>query len=265
MREVASSFDVIHFHIDAMQLPVAQQLRTPSLTTLHGRLDLPELVPLYRRFHKHPLVSISDNQRTPLPWANWLATIHHGLPADLYDFHPGPGDYFAFVGRISPEKRCDRAIEIAIACNTPLRIAAKVDRVDREYFAQKIEPMLAHPLITFVGEIDDEAKNAFIGNARALLTPIDWPEPFGLVLIEAMACGTPVIAYAHGAVPEIVDDGVTGFIVSSPEEAIAAARQLDRIDRRVCRATFEQRFCAPVMARKYLERYRELSVASVPA
>jgi glycosyltransferase involved in cell wall biosynthesis len=265
VRELAPSFDVIHFHIDAMQLPVAQHLDTPSLTTLHGRLDLPELVPLYRHFHKHPLVSISDNQRTPLPWANWLATIHHGLPPDLYDFHPATGDYFAFVGRISPEKRCDRAIEIAIACNTPLRIAAKVDRVDREYFAQKVEPMLAHPLITFVGEIDDDAKNEFIGNARALLTPIDWPEPFGLVLIEAMACGTPVIAYAHGAVPEIVDDGVTGFIVSSQEEAIAAARKVDRIDRRVCRATFEQRFCAPVMARKHVECYRELSMARVPA
>jgi glycosyltransferase involved in cell wall biosynthesis len=265
VRELAPSFDVIHFHIDTMQLPVAQQLRTPSLTTLHGRLDLPELVPLYRHFHKHPLVSISDNQRTPLPWANWLATIHHGLPPDLYDFHPATGNYFAFVGRISPEKRCDRAIEIAIACDTPLRIAAKVDRVDREYFAQKIEPMLAHPLITFVGEIDDDAKNEFVGNARALLTPIDWPEPFGLVLIEAMACGTPVIAYAHGSVPEIVDDGVTGFIVSSQEEAIAAASKVDRIDRRMCRATFEQRFCAPVMARKYVERYRELSVARVPA
>jgi glycosyltransferase involved in cell wall biosynthesis len=265
VRELAASFDVIHFHIDAMHLPLAQQLRTPSLTTLHGRLDLPELVPLYRRFDRHPLVSISDNQRTPLRWANWLATIHHGLPQDLYTFHPRPGEYFAFVGRISPEKRCDRAIEIAIACNTPLRIAAKVDRADTEYFAQKIEPMLDHPLITYVGEIDDRAKNDFIGNARALLTPIDWPEPFGLVLIEAMACGTPVIAYAHGSVPEIVEDGVTGFIVSSQEQAIAAARQVHCIDRRVCRATFERRFSARVMARKYLERYRELAVARVPA
>jgi len=235
------------------------------VTTLHGRLDLPDLVPLYRRFRRHPLVSISDNQRTPLPWANWLATVHHGLPLDLYCFHPEPEDYFAFVGRISPEKRCDRAIEIAIACDTPLRIAAKVDKVDMEYFEQKIEPMLDHPLITFVGEIDDAAKDDFIGNARALLTPIDWPEPFGLVMIEAMACGTPVIAYAHGSVPELIDDGTTGFIVSSQEQAIAAARQVDLIDRRACRATFERRFSAPVMARKYVERYRELAEAREPA
>ena len=265
VRELHSSFDVIHFHIDTVHLPMAVHSPTPSLTTLHGRLDLPDLVPLYRRFRRHPLVSISDNQRTPLPWANWLATVHHGLPLDLYAFHPEPEDYFAFVGRISPEKRCDRAIEIAIACNTPLRIAAKVDKVDMEYFEQKIEPMLDHPLVTFVGEIDDAAKNDFIGNARALLTPIDWPEPFGLVIIEAMACGTPVIAYAHGSVPELLDEGGTGFIVSSQEQAIAAARQVDLIDRRLCRATFERRFSAPVMARKYVERYRELAAAREPA
>ena len=265
VRELSSSFDVIHFHIDTVHLPMAVHGRVPSLTTLHGRLDLPDLVPLYRRFRRHPLVSISDNQRTPLPWANWLATVHHGLPLDLYCFHPEPEDYFAFVGRISPEKRCDRAIEIAIACDTPLRIAAKVDKVDMEYFEQKIEPMLDHPLITFVGEIDDAAKDDFIGNARALLTPIDWPEPFGLVMIEAMACGTPVIAYAHGSVPELIDDGTTGFIVSSQEQAIAAARQVDLIDRRACRATFERRFSAPVMARKYVERYRELAEAREPA
>jgi glycosyltransferase involved in cell wall biosynthesis len=265
VRELSSSFDVIHFHIDTVHLPMAVHARVPSLTTLHGRLDLPDLVPLYRRFRRHPLVSISDNQRTPLPWANWLATVHHGLPLDLYSFHPEPEDYFAFVGRISPEKRCDRAIEIAIACDTPLRIAAKVDMVDMDYFEQKIEPMLDHPLITFVGEIDDAAKDDFIGNARALLTPIDWPEPFGLVMIEAMACGTPVIAYAHGSVPELIDDGATGFIVSSQEQAIAAARQVDLIDRRACRATFERRFSAPVMARKYVQRYRELAEAREPA
>jgi glycosyltransferase involved in cell wall biosynthesis len=265
VRELCSSFDVIHFHIDTVHLPVAIQCTTPSLTTLHGRLDLPDLKPLFRRFHRHPLVSISDNQRMPMPWANWLATIHHGLPLDLYSFHPEPQDYFAFVGRISPEKRCDRAIQIAIACDTPIRIAAKVDSVDRDYFAQKVEPMLDHPLVTFVGEIDDEVKNDFIGNARALLMPIDWPEPFGLVIIEALACGTPVIAYGHGSVPELLDHGNTGFVVSDQQQAIAAAREIHRIDRRVCRETFERRFCAPVMARRYLENYRELAEARVPA
>jgi len=258
VRELSASFDIIHFHIDTVQLPVARQLDTPSLSTLHGRLDLPDLKPLYKRFHRHPLVSISDSQRLPLPGANWLGTVNHGLPVDLYRFHPQPQDYFAFVGRISPEKRCDRAIEIALACDTPIRIAAKVDRADQEYFEQLIEPMLDHPLVTFVGEIGDAAKDDFIGNARALLTPIDWPEPFGLVVIEAMACGTPVIAYGHGAIPELVDDGRTGFIVHDQAQAIAAARSLDRIDRRTCRAAFERRFAAPVMARQYLEKYRQL-------
>ncbi|MDB5861328.1 MAG: glycosyl transferase [Ramlibacter sp.] len=259
VREMSGSFDVLHFHIDTVHLPVAVHSRTPSLTTLHGRLDIPDLKPLFKRFHQHPLVSISDNQRTPIPGANWLATVHHGLPLDLYDYHPQPQDYFAFVGRMSPEKRCDRAIEIAIACNTPLRIAAKVDDADREYYAQVIEPLLAHPLVTYVGEIGDAEKNAFIGNARALLTPIDWPEPFGLVIIEAMACGTPVIAYGHGAIPELIDHGETGFVVHNQEQAIAAARAIDTIARRTCRATFERRFASPVMAGQYLQNYRALT------
>jgi glycosyltransferase involved in cell wall biosynthesis len=258
VRELCNSFDVIHFHIDTVHLPVAVHCRTPSLTTLHGRLDIPDLKPLFKRFQKHPLVSISDNQRTPIPWANWLATVHHGLPLDLYDYHPQAQDYFAFVGRISPEKRCDRAIEIAIACNTPLRIAAKVDVNDHEYYEQKIEPLLDHPLVTFVGEIGDADKNDFVGNAKALLMPIDWPEPFGLVIIEALACGTPVIAYGHGAIPELIDDGETGFIVHNQDEAIAAAKSVDRISRQTCRATFERRFAAPVMARQYLQHYRAL-------
>jgi glycosyltransferase involved in cell wall biosynthesis len=265
VRELCASFDVIHFHIDTVHLPVAVQCRTPSLSTLHGRLDLPDLKPLYRRFRQHPLVSISQNQRTPLPGANWLDTVYHGLPLHLYGFHPQPQDYFAFVGRISPEKRCDRAIEIAIACDTPIRIAAKVDSADRAYFDRTIEPLLDHPLVTFVGEIGDEAKDAFIGNARALLTPIDWPEPFGLVIVEALACGTPVIAYGHGSVPELLEDGVTGFIVHDQQQAIAAAREVGRIRRRACRDTFERRFCAPVMAGQYVALYRNLAEARVAA
>lgn len=259
VRELCEEFDVIHYHVDTVHLPMAVRCDTPSLSTLHGRLDLPDLQPLFRRFARHPLVSISDSQRAPMPWARWVATIHHGLPLDLYRFHPRPQDYFAFVGRLSPEKRCDRAIEIALACDMPLRIAAKVDTNDKAYFEQVIEPLLDHPLVTFVGEIGDADKDDFIGNARALLMPIDWPEPFGLVMIEALACGTPVVAYGHGAVPEIIDHGTTGFIVQDQAQAVAAARGIARIDRRSCRASFERRFAAPVMARNYLECYRTLT------
>ncbi len=211
------------------------------------------------------MVSISASQRAPLPYANWRGTVPHGLPLGLYSLHEQPQDYFAFVGRISPEKRADRAIEIAKACATPLRIAAKVDPADRDYFKSAIEPLLDHPLVTYIGEIGDAAKNDFIGNARALLMPIDWPEPFGLVMIEAMACGTPVIAYANGSVPEVIDDGVTGFIVKNQEQAIAAARNVDRIDRRRCRQVFEQRFSSRVMARRYLDVYRELVETTIAA
>jgi len=256
--KAAQSFDVIHFHTDVLQLALVGNCRTPCLSTAHGRLDLPDLKPLFRCFPRHPMVSISASQRAPLPGLNWRATVHHGLPMGLYSLHTQPQDYFAFVGRISPEKRADRAIEIARACGTPLRIAAKVDAADEAYFESTIKPLLDDPLVTYVGEIGDEAKNDFIGNARALLMPIDWPEPFGLVMIEAMACGTPVIAYAHGSVPEIVDHGVTGFIVENQEQAIAAARDIGRIDRRRCRQVFEQRFAARVMAKRYLEVYREL-------
>ena len=256
--KAAKSFDVIHFHTDVLQLPLVGNCATRCVSTAHGRLDLPDLKPLFRRFPQHPMVSISNSQRAPVPWLNWRATVHHGLPLGLYSLQPQPQDYFAFVGRISPEKRADRAIEIAKACGTPLRIAAKVDDADKEYFESVIEPLLDDPLVTFVGEIGEDAKGEFIGNARALLMPIDWPEPFGLVMIEAMACGTPVIAYAHGSVPEILDQGVTGFIVRSQQEAIAAARDVGRIDRRRCRQVFEKRFAAGVMARHYLDVYREL-------
>lgn len=263
--EAARRFDVIHFHTDVLQLPLVRQCRTPGLSTAHGRLDIPDLKPLFQCFPKHPMVSISDSQRVPLPWLNWRATVHHGLPLGLYSFHPQPQRYFAFVGRISPEKRPDRAIEIARACGVPLRIAAKVDAADRDYFHRVIEPMLDHPLVSFLGEVGDAAKNDLIGNAQALLMPIDWPEPFGLVIIESLACGTPVIAYRHGSVPELVEHGVTGFIVENQQQAVEAARNVWRIDRRRCREAFEQRFSSRVMARSYLDVYRQLVAATVPA
>jgi glycosyltransferase involved in cell wall biosynthesis len=257
--KMARSFDIIHFHTDVLQLALVGHCRTPCVSTAHGRLDLPDLKSLFSCFPSHPMVSISNSQRAPLPWLNWRATVHHGLPLGLYTLHEVPQDYFAFVGRISPEKRADRAIEIAQACGMPLRIAAKVDAADREYFESKIEPLLSDPLVHYEGEIGDDAKNDFIGNARALLMPIDWPEPFGLVMIEAMACGTPVIAYGCGSVPEIIDHGITGFVVENQQQAIAAAREIGKVDRRRCRQVFEQRFAARVMARRYLDVYRELA------
>ena len=259
-EEAASgAFDVIHLHVDVLHYPLARRCGTPCLTTLHGRQDIPGLADLYRRFTDQPLVSISDSQRKPVPEANWCATVYHGLPPDLYRHHAqAEGDYFSFVGRISPEKRVDRAIEIAIGCNVPLRIAAKVDHMDRVYFEERVRPLLSHPLIEFVGEIDEEHKGDFIGCSRALLFPIDWPEPFGLVVIEALACGTPVIAYPCGSVPEILRDGVDGWIVHDQQQAIDAARHIDRIARANCRASFEQRFTAATMARAYLEVYDRL-------
>jgi glycosyltransferase involved in cell wall biosynthesis len=256
--KAAAQFDIIHFHTDVVQLALVGQCETACLSTPHGRLDLADLKPLFRRFASHPMTSISNSQRAPLPWANWRATVHHGLPLGLYQLNSEPQDYFAFVGRISPEKRADRAIEIAKACGMPLRIAAKVDNLDRAYFESTIEPLLDDPLVTFVGEIGEADKNDFIGNARALLMPIDWPEPFGLVMIEAMACGTPVIAYGHGSVPEIIDEGVTGHVVKDQQQAIEAATNIDKIDRKRCREVFERRFAARVMARRYLDVYREL-------
>lgn len=254
----AGRFDVLHFHIDGLHLPLARRCRTPSVTTLHGRLDLPDLQPLYRLFSDHPLVSISDYQRKPLPFAHWAGTVHHGLPRGLYDFHPAPGDYFAFLGRVSPEKRADRAIEIAIACGVPLKIAAKVDEADRAYFEGVIRPLLDHPLVEFLGEMPQAMKNDFLGRARALLFPIDWPEPFGIVMIEALACGTPVVSYRAGSVPEVLEHGVTGAVVDDQQEAIAAARDIQQLDRRACRAAFDRRFTADTMARRYLEVYERL-------
>ncbi|MFZ6763102.1 glycosyltransferase family 4 protein [Pseudoroseomonas sp. WGS1072] len=253
-------FDLLHFHLDYLPFPLFSRQSVPFVTTLHGRLDLPELQPVFDAFSQVPVVSISNDQRRPLPQANFAATIHHGLPERLLTPRPGvtPG-YLAFLGRIAPEKRCDRAIEIAIATNTPLKIAAKVDRVDVDYFESKIKPMLAHPLIEFIGEIDETQKPGFLSGAIGLLTPIDWPEPFGLVMIEAMACGTPVIAFRHGSVPEVIDEGLTGFAVNSMAEAIAAVGRLRGLPRAAVRARFEERFTARRMAEDYVALYETLA------
>lgn len=253
-----ADYDIIHSHIDYTLYPLFRRFKTPTLTTLHGRLDLPDLPPLYREYSDIPLVSISDSQRTPLPWVNWLATVYHGLPEDLYTLHDKPGEYLAFLGRVSPEKRVDSAIEIAKKVGVPLKIAAKIDRVDQEYFDVVIKPMLNHPLIEFIGEVGEADKGEFLGNAHALLFPIDWPEPFGLVMIEAMACGTPVIARNKGSVPEVMVDGVTGFIVNDVEEAVKAVKKVHTISRRRCREVFEERFSAQCMARSYLALYQQL-------
>ena len=257
-----NTFDIIHFHIDYLHFPVSRRQRIPHITTLHGRLDIPDLQALYREYKDMPVVSISDSQRAPIPGVNWQGTVYHGLSEDLYSCNDAPGKYLAFLGRISPEKRLDRAIEIAILSGLPLKIAAKVDRVDREYFTELIEPILDHPLIEYIGEIGDNDKQEFLSNASALLFPIDWPEPFGMVMIEAMACGTPVIAWPNGSVPEIIDDGVNGFVVESIERAVDAVSRLSEIDRRTCRGVFEQRFSAHRMAQGYLELYEQLIARS---
>ncbi|GAA0525137.1 glycosyltransferase involved in cell wall biosynthesis [Rhizomicrobium palustre] len=252
-------YDVLHFHTDLWHLPFFQHVASRSLTTLHGRLDIKDLSPFYARFSAYPLVSISNNQRAPMPDANWFATVHHGLPVHIYPFTAHPlGGYLAFLGRISPEKRPDRAIALAKASGIPLKIAAKVDAADRAYFETEIKPLLDDPLIEFIGEISDAEKGAFLGNALALLFPIDWPEPFGLVMIEAMACGTPVIAFRCGSVPEVLSDGVSGRIVTSEAEALEAIRGLSWLDRRAVRGEFEQRFTSLVMARNYQRLYYEL-------
>lgn len=258
----ADQYDIIHSHLDFLSFPMSRRCPTPVLTTLHGRLDLPELVPMFREYADMQLVSISNAQRQPLPDANWQATVYHGLP-DLYEFHPTPGKYLAYLGRICPEKRPDHAIEIAKRVGIPLRIAAKVDPVDREYFETQIEPLLNHPLIEYVGEINDAEKCDFLGNAAAVLCTYDWPEPFGIVLIEALACGTPVFAYRRGSIPEIIDDGVTGFICDSMAEMIAKLDQLPSINRRRCRDAFENRFTVSRMVKDYLAVYERM--ATVPA
>ena len=255
----ADRFDIIHFHIDYMHYPLSRRMDVPQVTTLHGRLDQPELGCVYDEFQDMPVISISDSQRRPLPQANWMATVHHGLPANRYRCRERPGDYLAFLGRISPEKRVDRAVEIARRSGTPLRVAAKVDAADEEYFRSTVEPLFRHPLVQFVGEIGEKDKGDFLGNARAVLFPIDWPEPFGLVMIESMACGTPVIAWPCGSVPEVIDDGVTGFVIDSLDAAVKAVRRAGEFDRRRCRRVFDSRFSATRMASDYLSVYRRLT------
>jgi len=259
VNDVADDFDILHFHIDQFHFPLFRPIAHRTVTTTHGRQDLPDLRPLYFGFSDMPLVSISDAQRLPIANANFVATIYHGIPFDLHKPTYRPrGGYLAFLGRISPEKRPDRAIAIARAAGIPLKIAAKVDKVDEEYFRGKIEPLLDQPGIEFIGEIDERAKTEFLGDASALLFPIDWPEPFGLSMIEAMACATPVLAFRRGSVPEIIDDGVTGLTVGDVEEAVRLLPKLLSLDRRTVRQRFEERFTATRMAKDYLSVYRAL-------
>jgi glycosyltransferase involved in cell wall biosynthesis len=254
----APEFDVVHFHTDYMHFPLTRRRPIPHVTTLHGRLDIPDLIPLFREFHDMPVNSISNAQRAPLPWASWQATVYHGIPVEMHLLREQPGSYLAFLGRISPEKRVDRAIEIAKRVEMPLKIAAKVDRVDKDYFESVIAPLLRDPLVEFVGEIGETEKDEFLGNAYALVFPIDWPEPFGLVMIEAMACGTPVIAYCRGAVPEVIEHGHTGFIVEGVEDAVEAVRRIPQLSRRRCREVFEKRFTATRMAQDYIALFEDL-------
>ncbi len=253
--QAAQDFDLIHFHIDYLHFPVSRAYQLRQVTTLHGRLDIPELLPLYDEYADMPLVSISHSQGGPLERAAWVGNVYHGLPLSLYKSSENSGDYLAFLGRISPEKGLENAIEIARRTRTKLRIAAKVDAVDEAYFRSCIQPLLSDPLIEFIGEIDDQQKNSFLASARALLFPVVWPEPFGLAMIEAIACGTPVIAFRQGSVSEVIDEGITGLVVNSIDEAIHAVDCVTKIDRRGCRKKFEERFSVSRMAEEYLEIY----------
>jgi len=255
----ATEFDVIHMHIDWLHLPLLSRLGVPFLTTCHGRMDLPGFSDVVRRFPDAPFVSISDNQRLPLKAANWLGTVYHGLPADLFRPSFEPGSYLAFLGRLTAEKGPEAAIRIARAARMPLRIAAKVPRGERNYFKEKLEPLIDGEQVQLTGEVGDETKREFLAGAAALLFPIDWPEPFGLVMIEAMACGTPVIAFSSGSVPEVIDDGITGFVVRSEAEAVEAIGRVSELDRRRGRSHFEKRFTTRRMAQEYLHHYEGLA------
>jgi glycosyltransferase involved in cell wall biosynthesis len=265
VRQRADDFDILHFHIDQFQFPLFHAIADRTVTTLHGRQDLPDLIPLYLGFDDMPLVSISNDQRRPVPNANFAATVYHGLPVGLHRPPTGPcGDYVAFLGRISPEKRPDRAMAIARKLGILLKIAAKIDHADEAYFRKTIEPLLDGPGVEFIGEIDEHQKTQFLGKAQALLFPVDWPEPFGLSMIEAMACGTPVLAFRCGSVPEIIDEGVTGTIVETVEQAIAALPHVIALDRKKVRQRFEQRFSATRMAKDYVDVYRSLLASLKP-
>jgi glycosyltransferase involved in cell wall biosynthesis len=253
----AHEFDILHFHTDYLHFPVTRLSHKKTLTTLHGRLDIPELKPLYEKFSDMPVISISDAQRRPLPMANWVDTVYHGLPEDLYKPGNGEGDYVVFLGRFSPEKRADRAIEIARRAKVKIKIAAKVDKADEKYFEKEIRHLLDQPHVEYLKEIGEAEKGPLLANAKALLFPIDWPEPFGMVLIEAMACGTPIIAYNHGSVPEIVEHGKTGFIVDSIEKATEALQNIHLISREECLAAFQKKFSDIVMAKNYTRLYEK--------
>jgi glycosyltransferase involved in cell wall biosynthesis len=255
-----SRFDIIHFHCDYLHFPLLRRHPCASLTTLHGQLHVPDLGTLFEEYADVPLVSISNNQREPMPRANWRGTVHHGMPRDLHTFGDGSGDYLAFLGRISPQKGLDRAIAIARQARVPLKVAAKIYPEERDYYKQVIEPLLqeSRGFVEYLGEVGGRAKNEFLGKARALLFPIDWPEPFGLVMIEALACGTPVIAFRNGSVPEVIADGVTGFVVDTADEAVEAVARVACLDRTTCRKVFEERFGVARMARDYLDVYRRL-------
>ncbi len=263
VRSMAGKFDILHFHVDVLHYPLAIDFAGRTVTTMHGRLDLPELRKVHAAFPGFPLVSISNDQRLPMPPVKWAGTVHHGLPRDLLAFNPAPkGGYMAFLGRISPEKRPDRAIEIAVGAGVRLKIAAKIDKVDQAYWTNVIEPMVASsPNVEYVGEIGDRDKAEFLGNADALLFPIDWPEPFGLVMIEAMACGTPVIAFRRGSAPEVIDAGVSGYLVEDVPQAIAAVKRIPELDRARVREAFERRFDIGRVAREYVQIYRSLANA----
>ena len=254
----ADRFDIIHCHTDYLGLPLTRHVATPTVLTLHGRLDLPDVVAIYRRFPHVPLVSISASQRLPMPDAAWVRTVHHGVPGALYHPAYAPGSYLLFVGRLAEEKRPDSAIAIARAAGMPLKIAAKVDPADQVYFERVVRPLLDDPLVEYLGEVDDAGKGALLRGAAALLFPIDWPEPFGLIMIEALACGTPVITRRRGSVPEVIEHGVTGFVCETDAEMARAVGDIATLDRRACRAEFERRFTVGTMARAYLEVYDTL-------
>ncbi|MBK6263905.1 glycosyltransferase family 4 protein [Marivirga sp. S37H4] len=258
LQQELDEFDIVHYHVDYLHFPLSRKNKKPHITTLHGRLDIPDIHPLFKEYREMPVVSISHSQRSPIPYANWVGNVYHGLPITETRYNNNTGEYLAFLGRICPEKGVDLAIEIAIKCGIPLKIAAKIDKADAEYFHREIKHLLNHPLIEYIGEIGEKEKSQFLRNAMALLFPINWPEPFGLVMIESMACGTPVIAFEKGSVPEIVEEGITGFIVNSVSEALETIQsKLPAFNRFLCRATFEKRFTVERMANEYVKLYQQ--------